>query len=119
MLETDLLKYGDVKTVRWVASEGRALRAVSNNFMATLGHLEHAASSNKAEESGKAKKLLNEMPSCHFVKYLHFMMDFLDVVTSASVKFQKNELLIMDVPDIIKDLTDELSILMEEPRKKV
>ncbi|XP_052241384.1 zinc finger protein 862-like [Dreissena polymorpha] len=115
ILESELLHYGDVKTVRWVASKARALRAIQQNLFATIGHLEHAASANKTEESGKAKKLLHEMKSARFVKYLHLMMDYLEIITATSKKFQQNKLLIMEVPDIIKSTTDELTLMIEEP----
>ena len=118
ILESELLHYGDVKTVRWVASKARALRAIQQNLFATLGHLEHAAFANKTEESGKAKKLLHEMKSARFMKYMHLMMDYLEIITATSKTFQKNKLLIMEVPDIIKSTTDELTLMMEESGHK-
>ncbi len=98
ILESAFLHYGDVKAARWVASKARALKAIQQNLFATLGHLEQATSANKTEESGKAKKLLHEMKSARFVKYLHLMKDYLEIITATSEKFQQNKLLIMEVP---------------------
>ena len=44
VLETDLLRYGEVKAIRGVSSKSRAIHAIKVNLQATVAHLEHALS---------------------------------------------------------------------------
>lgn len=115
-LETDLLRYGEVKAIRWVSSKSRAIHAIRVNLQATVAHLEHAMSrKGSADEAGKAKKLLQEFTSVRFVKYLHFMEDYLSVITATSKIFQTKDLLLIEVPQTIEDTTSRLEALQSEP----
>lgn len=115
MLESELSHYGDIKTVRWVASKMKALKAIKSNLHVTIAHLENAAASDKGDTGSTAKGLLKEIQSARFVKYLHMMLDFLSAVTATSVKFQKNNLLVVEVEQIINDLSGELELMKTEP----
>lgn len=55
------------------------------------------------------------MQSVRFVKYLFFMIDYLRAITTTSEKFQKKQLLIIEVKEIMDNLTGELELLKEEP----
>ena len=98
-----------------MASKSKALSAVSNNLGATIAHLEHTATTDRTDEGSKANFLLREMQSVHFAKYLFFMMDYLRAITTTSEKFQKKQLLIIEVEETIDNLTGELELLKDEP----
>ena len=51
MLETDLLRYGEVKAIRWVSSKSQATHAIKVNLKATITHLEHAMLRNSSPSS--------------------------------------------------------------------
>lgn len=82
--------------------------------MATLALLEHAAAADRTDEGSKAKNLLQEMQTSQSVKFLHFMMDYLELIKSTFEKFQKNHLII-EVAELIDSLTGELELMKEEP----
>ena len=42
VLESQLLRHGEVKAIRWVSSKSRAIHAIKVNLQATVTHLEHA-----------------------------------------------------------------------------
>lgn len=115
MLETDLLRYGEVKAIRWVSSKSRAIHAIKVSLQATVTHLEHDMSrKGTADEAGKAKKLLGELSSVRFVKYLHFMQDYLSIISSTSRIFQSKDLLLLKVPRTIEDTVSRLELLQTE-----
>ena len=108
-LEEDLLQYCTVKNVRWVVSKSRALKAISRNLPSTYVHVEHASANNRnADEVGKAQKIKKTIQTVRFVKYLHLMQDFLELVVA---------LLIVDVPNHIDQLIMKLKQLKSFPGK--
>ena len=118
VLEEDILQYGAVKSVRWVASKSRALKALSRNLGSTYTHTEHASANNRnADEVGKALAIKRAIQTLRFVKYLHLMQDFLAAVVATSKCFQLNALLIMEVPSHIDQLVLQLKALNTNPGK--
>ena len=118
VLEEDLLQYGAVKNVRWVASKSRALKALSRNLPSTYVHVEHASANNRnADEVGKAQKIKKTIQTVRLVKYLHLMQDFLELVVATSRSFQQIALLIVDVPNHIDQLIMKLKHLKSFPGK--
>ena len=118
VLEEDLLQYGAVKNVRWVTSKSRALKVLSRNLPSTYVHVEHASANNRnADEVGKAQKIKKTIQTVRFVKYLHLMQDFLELVVATSRSFQQIALLIVDVPNHIDQLIMKLKHLKSFPGK--
>ena len=120
VLQEDLLQYGAVKSVRWVSSKSRALRAISRNLEATAAHTEHAASNARnADEMGKARDIHKTITTLRFVKFLHLLQDVLKVVVDVSLQFQSNKLLIIDIPRQVEKLTMQLKSLKLTPGKNM
>ena len=118
VLEEDLLQYCAVKNVRWVASKSRALKAISRNLPSTYVHVEHISANNRnADEVGKAQKIKKTIQAVGFVKYLHLMHDFMELVVATSWSFQQIALLIVDVPNHIDQLIMKLKHLKSFPGK--
>lgn len=115
-LEMEMAHYGDVKSIRWVASKNRAAKALQKNQRPSLVHLGHLGSSNKkAKESGKAKKLVAFSEMAKSAHFIHFMHDFTSTLNETSQLFQKNELLIVEVPTIIEKLKTKLRHMETAP----
>ena len=113
VLEEDLLQYGAVKNVHWVASKSRALKALSRNRPSAYVHVEHASANNRnADEVEKVQKIKNTIQTVRFVKYLHLMQDFLELVVATFRSFQQIALLIVDVPNHI----DQLIMKLKQPK---
>lgn len=87
-LDQELKHYGGVQQIRWVASQKRALTALLNNYDITIVHLEDIASG-RDESSVKAKAYLKELKSERFLTFLHFMIDWTNLLSEVSVLFQQ------------------------------
>ena len=86
-LDQELKHFGGVQQIRWVSSQHRALKALLNNFEITCVHLE-AIGSGRDENAAKARGFLKEMKSDRFLMFLHFMVDWTDMLSDASKVFQ-------------------------------
>lgn len=100
ILDQDLIMYSDIKSIRWVSSKERAVKAVIRDYEATVTHLEQVLeTSKKTDEKAQAKKILSDITQVKFVKYLHLMVDILNHVTAVSCLFQASDLLIYEVQE--------------------
>lgn len=116
VLDEAILMHTEIKAVRWVASKFRALVAVAKDLHVTFTHLEQVVSnSNRADELGQAKSILNDLKQVKFVKYIHLMMDVLEAVTAASKLFQNKDLLIFEVKEAVDALYTKLHSMTVEP----
>ena len=78
VLDEMLLMHSEIKSVRWVSSKVRALKAVCIDLPVTVTQMEQVLSeSNRANELGDAKAILTDLQSLKFVKYVYFMLDIL------------------------------------------
>ncbi|XP_067654440.1 zinc finger protein 862-like [Haliotis asinina] len=105
-LDKELKHYGGIKEVRWVASQHRALKSLLDNFEVTVVHLGEIASG-KDESSAKARNNLAELKSRRFLKMLHFMIDFTDLVSEVSKAFQMKKSLISELKRRIETLREK------------
>lgn len=78
-LEENLKHFGELQQIRWVASQNRALVALKENLSPTIMHLEHITH-DKDEHSKKAHGYLAELKSKKFLLFLHFMIDFTNLI---------------------------------------
>lgn len=116
ILEKDLVHFSSVKQVRWLASKSRALDAVKKNFEHVVTHLEHNNLSSKCtESSSKALGYVKKIKTVKFVKVLHFMLDFLPVVSDMSKAFQSETVLLFEVPILIQGVVLALESLKTNP----
>ena len=79
-----------------MASQRRALKALIKNYATTCSHFEYIIA-NSTKDAAKVKGLLNRLRSPKFLTFLHFMMDFTQLIGSLSEAFQADNLLVMDV----------------------
>ncbi|XP_067656447.1 zinc finger protein 862-like [Haliotis asinina] len=114
--QENLIMYTEIKAIRWVSSKLRALKAVCADLHVTVSHMEQVLStSNKADELGQARAILNELKQVKFVKYIHLMTDVLSVITKTSELFQTKDLLLFEVKEAIDTLYMKLLAMSKEP----
>lgn len=69
--------------MRWVASQGKVLRAIQTNLLVVTTHLDEAASRTDLY-AGTAKKYLKDLTSAPVLKIMFLLIDVLDVITDLS-----------------------------------
>ena len=107
-LDKELKHYGGVQQVRWVASQNRALKALLDNYEVTVIHLEEIASG-KDETADKAKNYLNNLTTERFLTFLHFMLDWTQVLSEISKVFQEKHCLISQIASRVTELKQKLN----------
>lgn len=71
-LDENLKMHTEIKAIRWVSSQQRALEAVCQDINVTVTHMEQILeTSYRADELGQAKAILTDLKSVKFVKYIH------------------------------------------------
>uniref|UniRef100_A0A8C3X3R4 Zinc finger protein 862 n=1 Tax=Catagonus wagneri TaxID=51154 RepID=A0A8C3X3R4_9CETA len=95
-LEQEILRLKDLNAVRWVASRGRTLDALLVSWPALAGHLQRVADAG-GQTGRRAKGLLKLMRSFHFVKFCHFLLDFLSVYRPLAEVCQREMALVTEV----------------------
>jgi len=74
--------------------------------------LENAASrASTPEETCKAKAMLKDIKSRHIVKFLHLMLDILQIITATSKIFQTHNLMLTDGPSVIAETQMSICVL--------
>ncbi|XP_061174866.1 zinc finger protein 862-like [Saccostrea echinata] len=96
VLEADLAHIPDLKEVRWVASQSKALQAIKTNLLVITTHLGEAASRSDVY-AGSAKKYLKDLCSSSVLKTMFLLLDILGVIADLSKFFQTEDLLILEV----------------------
>ncbi|XP_048246220.1 zinc finger protein 862-like [Haliotis rufescens] len=107
IFNTDLANLSDVKQVRWLASKIRAVRALKISFHSILNHFESVAAG-RSDQSAKCQGWLRKMKTVSFVKTMCILLDILPILTEVSLVFQKEDLLIIEVPSAIEGLVMKL-----------
>ena len=112
-LEMQLLKLRDINAVRWVASKEQALQAFLQSWQVMVFHLQD--SSNEGSDAPKAKGLLKTICDFKFLKYCHFLYDFLTVLRPVSVMFQRESLMLSEIKPSVNRAISLLSKLEHSP----
>lgn len=107
-LDHELKHYGGVQLIRWVASQHRAVKALYDNYEVTEIHLQEIALG-KDENSDKAKNYLKHLTTDRFLTFLHFMMDWTNILSDVSKIFQEKTCLISQIATRIEELEQKLS----------
>ena len=89
-LTREFSKFGALKDLRWSASSFRALNKLATTFPNLCRHLEALAAS-RHKHADRAKGLLQKVRTVKFVKYLHYMLDFLCPCSILSKPFQAKD----------------------------
>ena len=106
----------EIKTIRWVSSKSRAMKAVSQDLKTIFTHMEQIIStSNRADELGQAKAILNDLKQVRFIKYLYLTIDILSAITATSTLFQTKDLLVFEVKEAIYTLFTKLHGMTIDP----
>ena len=116
-LDQELKHYGGVQQIRWVASQNRALKALLDNYDITIAHLEEVASG-RDDNAPKAKAYLKDMRSERFITFLHFMIDWTNLLSEVSTLFQQKKCLISEVGKRVTELKEKF-IQMKTRRGKL
>ncbi|XP_057405603.1 zinc finger protein 862 isoform X2 [Balaenoptera acutorostrata] len=95
-LEQEIIRLKDLNAVRWVASKRRTLNALIVSWPALARHLQSVAEAG-GQIGHRAKGMLKLMKGFHFVKFCHFLLDFLSIYRPLSEVCQKEIVLITEV----------------------
>ncbi|XP_021079323.1 zinc finger protein 862 isoform X2 [Mesocricetus auratus] len=95
-LVQEIVRLKDPNSVRWVASKRRTLNALIVSWPALTGHLQSVVDAG-GQAGQRAKGLLKPMKSFHFIKFCHFLSDFLSIFRPVSEVCQKELVLVTEV----------------------
>ncbi|KAM5255350.1 zinc finger protein 862 [Ctenodactylus gundi] len=95
-LEQEIVRLKDLNAVRWVASKRRTLSALIVSWPALARHLQSVVEAG-GQLGQRAKGLLKLMKGFHFIKFCHFLLDFLSIYRPLSEVCQKETVLITEV----------------------
>ena len=112
LLDEEFSKFVSLKTMRWSGSSFCALHKMMKMYPNLVRHLEALAAS-KHKHADKAKGLLPKITSVKFVKYLHYLLDFLLPCSIVSKTFQKEDILISDIPRSLNKCISSLEKLRD------
>ena len=102
-LDKELKHYGGVQQVRWVASQNQALRALLENYEVTCIHLGEIGTKS-IDDAAKARGYLQQLKTKRFLCFLHFMLDWTNLLRNVSELFQDKKALISEVSKRINEL---------------
>jgi len=94
----EILKIGQIFTIRWVASSFKMVKAVWKDFRALAFHFKTASedTSRNHLERQKFKGLQKHLANSGFVEDLAVIKDILCELQSLSLKLQKREMSLVD-----------------------
>ena len=113
-LQMQLLKQKDINGVRWVASQEQALQAFLKSWQAVVFQLQKNSNVGTFDTQ-KAKVLLKAVCNFRFLKYCHFLYDFLAVLRPLSATFQRENLMFTEIKPSVKHAISLLSNLEKNP----
>ncbi|XP_032339085.1 zinc finger protein 862 isoform X1 [Camelus ferus] len=96
LLEQEIIRLKDLNAVRWVASKRRTLHALVASWPTLAGHLQSVADAG-GQVGHRARGMLKLVKSFHFIKFCHFLLDFLSIYRPLSEVCQKEMVLITEV----------------------
>ncbi|XP_008583106.1 PREDICTED: zinc finger protein 862 [Galeopterus variegatus] len=95
-LEQEIIRLKDLNAISWVASKRRTLNALVASWPALARHLQSVAEAG-GQSGHRAKGMLKLMKGFHFIKFCHFLLDFLSIYRPLSEVCQKEIVLITEV----------------------
>lgn len=118
-LNVQILKIGEIFTIRWVASSFNTVRAVWKNYpaLARLFQIESENSANSDKVRKKFLGLLKYLSNASFVHDLACMKDVLRELQSLSLKLQKRETTIVQSYHHVKQTTEILNAMKSQGGK--
>ncbi|XP_063143029.1 zinc finger protein 862 isoform X7 [Rattus norvegicus] len=95
-LEQEIIRLKDLNAVRWVASRRCTLNAFVMNWPALVRHLQSVVEAG-GQVGQRAKGIMKLMKSFHFIKFCHFILDFLSIYKPLSEVCQKDLVLVTEL----------------------
>ncbi|XP_042533037.1 zinc finger protein 862 [Dipodomys spectabilis] len=95
-LEQEIVRLKDLNAVRWVASKRRTLNALIVSWPTLARHLQSVADAG-GPVGQRAKGILRLVKGFHFIKFCHFLLDFLSIFRALSEVCQQDMVLITEV----------------------
>ena len=104
------------KNIAVIASQNHTLRALLDNYEVTCIHLGEIASKTN-EDAAKARGYLKELKTEKVLCFLHFMIDWTNLLKKVSELFQEKRALISEVGKRVNELKEN-SVRMKTRRGK-
>lgn len=95
-LEQEIIRLKDLTAVRWVASQRRTLNVLIGSWPALARHLQSVAEAG-GQTGQRARGMLKQIKGFHFIKFCHFLLDFLSIYRPLSEVCQKELALVTEV----------------------
>lgn len=110
-LDEDFVKLSALHAIRWAASQHRALCKLDHSYPVICQHLESVAADKKHKRQAECSGLFRCITSLQFVKMLMFMLDVHDILKFLSLRFQKQELMLIEVLPLLDVVSLDLRSL--------
>ncbi|XP_023446519.3 zinc finger protein 862 [Dasypus novemcinctus] len=117
LLEQEIIRLKDLNAVRWVASKRQTLNALVVSWPALARHLQSVAEAG-GQIGHRAKGMLKLIKSFHFIKFCHFLLDFLSIYRPLSEVCQKDIVLITEVNSMLEQAYITLETLLHKEGPK-
>lgn len=95
-LQQEITRLKDLNAVEWVASRRRTLTVLISSWPALARHLQSVAEAG-GQIGHRAKGMLKLTKNFHFIKFCHFLLDFLSIYRPLSEVCRKEVVLITKV----------------------
>jgi hypothetical protein len=115
ILEQQVLKFQYLHDVRWFASKVGALTALVMDWKSVIVHLGNIVATEKGNITAVAKGLLKKMKDFKFLYMIYFIVDYLCILKSLSLLFQKQDILISTVELHVENAVAALTSFKKVP----
>ncbi|XP_026645189.1 zinc finger protein 862-like [Microtus ochrogaster] len=95
-LEQEIIRLKDLTAIRWVASQRHTLDMLIGSWPALARHLQSVAEAG-GQTGQRAKGMLKQIKGFHFIKFCHFLLDFLSIYGPLSEVCRKELALVTEV----------------------
>ena len=109
-LDQELKHYGGPKAVRWVASQNRTLKSLLDNYEITIIHLEEITNATD-NNANKSQNYVRQMKTEQFRMFLHFLIDWTNLLSEVSLLFQSKRALVSEVSKRVRELKEKVAYM--------
>ena len=109
-LDQELKHYGGPKAVRWVASQNRTLKSLLDNYEITIIHLEEITNATD-NNANKSQNYVRQMKTEQFRMFLHFLIDWTNLLSEVSLPFQSKRALVSEVSKRVRELKEKVAYI--------
>ncbi|ELK35181.1 Zinc finger protein 862 [Myotis davidii] len=100
-LQQEITRLKDLNAVKWVASRRRTLTVLISSWPALARHLQSVAEAG-GQIGHRAKGMLKLTKNFHFIRFCHFLLDFLSIYRPLSEVCRKEVVLITEVNSTLR-----------------